>query len=62
MQRLIEVRLLVAIVTLSEELNFTRAAKRRRRHTGATAETSPAVTAAAGRRTQSRGSRKREPL
>jgi len=28
MQRLIEVRLLVAIVTLSEELNFTRAAKR----------------------------------
>lgn len=28
MQRLIEVRLLIAIVTLSEELNFTRAAKR----------------------------------
>lgn len=28
MQRLVEVRLLVAIVTLSEELNFTRAAKR----------------------------------
>ena len=28
MQRLIEVRLLVAIVTLAEELNFTRAAKR----------------------------------
>lgn len=28
MQRLIEVRLLMAIVTLSEELNFTRAAKR----------------------------------
>ena len=28
MQRLIEVRLLVAIVTLSEELNFTNAAKR----------------------------------
>jgi hypothetical protein len=28
MQRLIEVRVLVAIVTLSEELNFTRAAMR----------------------------------
>ncbi len=28
MQRLIEVRLLLAIVTLAEELSFTRAAKR----------------------------------